>query len=93
VITIGEYAATFLVDERTARRSIREGQLRALQIGDTWRIVVAPLLRQCGLLDDATAEPGPGIDLENSEAGVGTPASASVRHLADQCSHHVIRSG
>jgi hypothetical protein len=65
VISVPEYAATFDADERTVRRAIREGQIQALQIGDIWRIPVAPLLRQCGL------------DLENSDAGGGTPANAS----------------
>jgi excisionase family DNA binding protein len=72
VLTVPEYAATFDVDERTARRAIREGQLHALRIGDTWRIPVAPLLQKCGLAD---ADPT-GIDLANSEAA---PASTATR--------------
>lgn len=49
VITVPEFSTTFEVDDRTARRAIREGQLAAIQIGGTWRVLVAPLLRQCGL--------------------------------------------
>jgi excisionase family DNA binding protein len=55
VITVQEYAATFGADQRTVRKAIRAGQIRAVQVGDIWRIPVAPLLRQCGL------------DLEDSE--------------------------
>jgi excisionase family DNA binding protein len=62
VITVAEYAVTFSYDERTVRRAIREGQLQALQVGDTWRIPVAPLLQRCGLADPAE------FDLENSDA-------------------------
>jgi excisionase family DNA binding protein len=49
VITVQEYAATFGADGRTVRKAIRAGQIHAVQVGDTWRIPVAPLLRQCGL--------------------------------------------
>ncbi len=72
VITVPEYAATFDVDERTARRAIREGQLHALRIGDTWRIPVAPLLQKCGLADPNPTE----IDLANSEAASATDTAA-----------------
>jgi hypothetical protein len=64
VITVPEYAATFCADERTERRAIREGKLQAVQLGDTWRIPVAALLKQCG------------IDLENSEGEPGSPPVA-----------------
>ena len=69
VITVPEYAATFCADERTVRRAIRDGQIQALQIGDTWRIPVTPLLRQCGLADAEPAE----SDLDNGDAAVTTP--------------------
>jgi excisionase family DNA binding protein len=71
VITVPEYAATFDVDERTARRAIKEGQLQALQVGATWRIPVAPLLRRCGM------------DPEDSEAVSATDTAARYdsRHL------------
>jgi hypothetical protein len=69
VLTIPEFSTTFHVDDRTARRAIREGQLAAIQISGTWRVLVAPLLRQCRL------------DLpEDSEARAGNPGS---RHLTD----------
>lgn len=60
VITVPEYAATFFADERTVRRDIKVGRLNALQVGDTWRILVAPLLRQCGLTDPGNSEGEPG---------------------------------
>jgi hypothetical protein len=57
VITVPEYSATFFADERTVRRDIKDGRLQALQVGTTWRILVAPLLRQCGLdLETETSE-------------------------------------
>jgi excisionase family DNA binding protein len=58
VITVPEYAATFSADERTVHRAIRNGQIHALRIGDTWRIPVAPLLQQCRLTPgDREGEP------------------------------------
>jgi hypothetical protein len=66
VITVPEFAATFFSDERTVRRDIKEGRLQALQVGTTWRILVAPLLQQCALAD---AEP---FDLEDGDAAVTT---------------------
>jgi excisionase family DNA binding protein len=79
VITVPEYAATFGYDQRTVRRAIREGQIPALQVGDTWRILVVPLLKQCGL----------DLDLKDSEAGVATPgARHDISHqLADRHLH------
>jgi excisionase family DNA binding protein len=72
VLTVPEYAATFFADERTVRRAIQEGQIQALQVGNTWRILVAPLLKHCGLLD-----------LEDSEAvsATDTAARSDLRHL------------
>jgi excisionase family DNA binding protein len=59
VITVPEYAATFGYDERTVRRAVRDGQIQALQIGDTWRIPTAPLLRQLGITpENSEGEPG-----------------------------------
>jgi hypothetical protein len=72
VLTVPEYAATFFVDERTARRDIKEGRLKAIQVGTTWRILVAPLLALCGLADADSTE----IDLANSEAVPATDTAA-----------------
>jgi hypothetical protein len=72
VITVAEYSATFLTDERVTRREIREGKLAALQIGNTWRILAAPLLPKCGLADPDALE----IDLEDSEAASATDTAA-----------------
>jgi excisionase family DNA binding protein len=73
VITVAEYAATFCADERTVRRAIRDGQIQGLQVGDTWRIPVAPLLRQCGL--------------ENSEAADTTPRPIAIAEPTGKIGH------
>ena len=78
VITVGEYAATFFADERTVRRDIKAGKIQALQVGDTWRIPVAPLLVQCGLTP------------ENSEVRPATRLIAATtpnRHGNDDAGH------
>jgi hypothetical protein len=79
VITVPEHAATFFADERTVRRDIQEGRLQAIQVGTTWRILVAPLLQQYGLADAETAE----FDLEDSEAvsATDTATRSDLRHL------------
>jgi hypothetical protein len=59
------------------------GQIPVLKLGRSLRVPVPRLLEMLGIPND----------LENSGAGVGTPASATVRHEADQCSHHVSPPG
>jgi hypothetical protein len=76
VITVPEYAAIFLADERTVRRDIKDGRLQALQVGTTWRILVAPLLQRCGLADADSTE----IDLANSEAAPATGTATRPDH-------------
>jgi hypothetical protein len=87
VITVPEHAATFFADERTVRRDIQEGRLQAIQVGTTWRILVAPLLQQCGLADAETAE----FDLEDSEAvsPTDTATRSDIRPLKaiNRCGH------
>ena len=59
------------------------GQIPALRLGRSLRVPVPRLLEMLGVPNDP----------ENSGAGVGTPASATIRHLADQCSHHAPPGG
>jgi hypothetical protein len=58
------------------------GQIPVLKLGRSLRVPVPKLLELLG----APKSP------QNSEAGVGTPASATI-HLADQCSHHAPPGG
>jgi hypothetical protein len=81
--TVPEIAAVMRTDQRTLRRSIEIGGCPHVRINGTVRIPVPAFLRWSGL------DLGP----EDSGAGIGTPASATVRHQADQCSHHVSRTG
>jgi excisionase family DNA binding protein len=75
VITVPEYAATFGLDERTARRAIRDGQLAAIQIGDTWRIPTRPLLRQCGLDQEDSDNVSGRIPTQEAAAQIHAPNS------------------
>jgi hypothetical protein len=64
-ITVTEGAKILDVDPRTLRRSIEANACPQVRVSGTIRIPVGPFLRWAG------------IDLEDTEAGAGTPASAN----------------
>jgi hypothetical protein len=49
VVSVRTVAALFMVDERTVRRAIELGQLRAQQLGDKTLIATAPLREALGI--------------------------------------------
>jgi hypothetical protein len=64
-MTVTEGAKILDVDPRTLRRSIEANDCPHVRVSGTIRIPVGPFLRWAG------------IDLEDAEAGAGTPATAN----------------
>jgi excisionase family DNA binding protein len=81
-ISVPEAGVLLGIGRDAAYAAAAAGQIPVLKLGRSLRVPVPKLLELLG----APKNP------QNSEAGVGTPASATI-HLADQCPHHAPPGG
>lgn len=68
-MTLPEVAELMSISERTARRWVRDGRLRAVKIGKTVRVTPSDLV---SLLDAHRTLPFPGIDFDGLRDKPGT---------------------